>query len=210
MFSDTQLGDKGNTSQSDSSMSNASYPLAQSAQRQRRLNSASNLRRTRFAAPCFGLLSGSPESSRSPPAGHQGPDAHSDGCSPGQQQQQQSGEGQAGRVRDFAGGGGADDHVNVPVFAICEEEDRQPLVQAEHLSQATVIRNGLSQGKRLADGGAVNGSVLSRGKCEWRPWANNSTGEAGLLPSDSTTAAAESVLMSNSLSGQIQLSSLSQ
>ncbi|XP_031426248.1 uncharacterized protein si:dkey-112e17.1 [Clupea harengus] len=207
VFSDPQLGSKTDTSQSDSSMSNASYPLAQPAQRQRRLNSTSNLRRTRFASPCFGLLSGSPESSKSAPVGYQGADPHSGGSSPGQQQQ--LGEALAGNVRDFAGGG--DDHINVPVFAISEEEDRQPLVLAEHLSQSSVMHNGLCQGKRLTDGGAVNGSVLSRGKSEWRPWANNTTGEAGLLLADMPTGVADPALvMSNSLSGQIQLSSLGQ
>ncbi|XP_041957979.1 uncharacterized protein si:dkey-112e17.1 isoform X1 [Alosa sapidissima] len=212
VFSDTTLGGKADTSQSDSSMSNASYPLAQPAQRQRRLNSTSNLRRTRFAAPCFGLLSGSPEGSRSPPGGHQGPDAHGGGSSPGLLQQQ-LGEAQAGKIRDFAGGGGGgDDHITVPVFAISEEEDRQPLVLAEHLSQSSVMHNGLSQGKRLTDGSALNGSVLSRnGKSEWRPWANSSTAEPGLLPAGVSTGAAQSALvLSNSLSGQIQLSSLSQ
>ncbi|XP_062399047.1 uncharacterized protein si:dkey-112e17.1 [Sardina pilchardus] len=212
VFSDTMLGSKADTSQSDSSMSNASYPLTQPAQRQRRLNSTSNLRRARFAAPCFGLLSGSPEGSRSPPRGHQGPDAHSGGSSPGQQRQQH-GEAQAGKIRDFAGGGGGDDHITVPVFAISEEEDRQPLVLAEHLSQSSAMHNGLSQGKRLADGGALNGSVLSRnnGKSEWRPWANSSTAEPGLLPAGVSSGAAQSALvLSNSLSGPIQLSSLSQ
>ncbi|XP_063051247.1 uncharacterized protein si:dkey-112e17.1 isoform X2 [Engraulis encrasicolus] len=238
VFSDPQLGDKGSHhhgSQSDSSMSNASYPLAQPAQRQRRLNSASNLRRTRFAAPCFGLLSGSPEGNRAASAGDN--TSHTDGSSTGhhhhhhQHQQQQSGESQpqVGKVRDFAGGGSdPHDHVSVPVFAICEEEDRQPLVQAEHLSTSspspssssstTVVRNGLSQVKRLAEGGVplLNGSVLSpRGKSEWRPWASNGTAEEGLLPSGdeatATAATAESPLvMANSLSGQIQLSSLSQ
>ncbi|XP_043095033.1 uncharacterized protein si:dkey-112e17.1 [Puntigrus tetrazona] len=108
--------------QSDSFTSNASYPLTQPGQRQRRLNSTSNLRRSRFTAPCFGLLSGASESSKAHANGTTAPNALSDagsGAPAGQLQVK----GQISSVED--------DHVTVPVFAISEEEDRQPLVSAE-------------------------------------------------------------------------------
>ncbi|KAI7813224.1 uncharacterized protein si:dkey-112e17.1 [Triplophysa rosa] len=105
-------------------ISNASYPLTQSAQRQRRLNSTCNLRRTRFNAPCFGLLSGASESSKPQGSttvnGNTTPNQFSEASSPSGQQHVQ------GRLLS-----GDDDHVTVPVFAISEEEDRQPLVLAE-------------------------------------------------------------------------------
>ncbi|KAJ8263431.1 hypothetical protein COCON_G00158880 [Conger conger] len=128
IFSDTHL-ETGN--QSDSSCSAASYPLTQAAQRQRRLNSAGNLRRSRFTAPCF---SQGPQSHcQGPPPPCQAPSTES-----GPQADPQAG----GKQWEFPGEG---DHVSVPVFAIHEEEDRQPLVMADHLGQPRAsIPNGLT------------------------------------------------------------------
>ncbi|XP_051981799.1 uncharacterized protein si:dkey-112e17.1 [Xyrauchen texanus] len=122
VLSDAPLQSPDHNCHSDSFMSNASYPLTQPAERQRWLDSTSNLRRTRFNTPCFGLLSGTSESSN-PQEGTavneittsnqlaEPTSAHS-----GQQKAQ----------------GAEDDHITMPVFAISEEEDCQPLVIAEH------------------------------------------------------------------------------
>ncbi|KAG1958090.1 uncharacterized protein si:dkey-112e17.1 [Pimephales promelas] len=117
VLSDAPLHSSANCCQSDSFTSNASYPLTQPNQRQRRLNSTSNLRRTRFNTPCFGLLSGTSESSKPQANGITTSNTLSDTS------QQQHHQAEASSVED--------DHVAVPVFAISEEEDRQPLVSAE-------------------------------------------------------------------------------
>lgn len=126
ILSDASLQSPDECCHSESFMSNASYPLTQLAQRQRRLNSTSNLRRARFNAPCFGLLSGTSELSKPQGStttnGNTSPNQLSETTStPSGQQHIQ------GRLLS-----GEDDHVTVPVFAISEEEDRQPLVLAEH------------------------------------------------------------------------------
>lgn len=174
VFSDVHLDAEASAGiLSDSSISNASYPLTQSAQRQRRLNSASNLRRSRFTGPCFGLLSGPADPAKSCGAPHApgSPVEPVAASSPAAQCHVESG--QAGKRRDFAGEG---DHISVPVFAISEEEDRQPLVPAEHLDQtpAAAAPNGLVKGKHEGKGGRSEA---------WRPWGSQAAGGVGPLSS---------------------------
>lgn len=187
VFSEVHLEAKADNSvNSDSSISNASYPLSQAAQRQRRLNSTSNLRRSRFTGPCFGLLSGTadPVKASGVPQSQGSPSELSDGSSSSSHSQMESS--QVGKRRDFPGEG---DHVSVPVFAISEEEDRQPLVPAEHLNQtsAPAVSNGLVrgtyEGKRPAAGGAELSPQSQRPRPEWRPWGSQVSGGAGPLPS---------------------------
>ncbi|KAK6313324.1 hypothetical protein J4Q44_G00166710 [Coregonus suidteri] len=217
VFSDPQLEAQNDRNASDSSMSNDSYPLAQPAQRQRRLNSTSNLRRSRFTGPCFGLLSGSgPSNSTKAPGG-----PHLQ-ASPSEPSNGPSGHGVISL--DFPA---ESDHVSVPVFSICEEEDRQPLVLAEHLGQSPML-NGLSrgpyEGKAPASGGPnpgpqspANGPLLQRERSEWRPWGSQASGGASPYPlpqpSDSPTAANPTELkfaFVQSTANHIQMPSLSQ
>ncbi|KAJ8415384.1 hypothetical protein AAFF_G00423640 [Aldrovandia affinis] len=154
IFSDTHLE---TSNQSDSSMSNASYPLSQPAQRQR-----GGARR---------------------------------------------------KAREFLGEG---EHVSVPVFAICEEEDRQPLVMAEHLGQSPLL-NGLSPepysrntqaGRSPGAQSPVNGSLLPWARADWRPWGSLApSADGGALPSDSPADAEVRELKSalvHSTANQIQ------
>lgn len=191
VFSDVHLEAKADHSTiSDSSISNASYPLTQPAQRQRRLNSTSNLRRSRFTGPCFGLLSGTADPTKASGVPHaQGsPSEPSSGSSSSTQCQIESG--QAGKRREFPGEG---DHISVPVFAISEEEDRQPLVSAEHLDQtsASTALNGLVrgtyEGKRPAVGSTSLSPQSQRARPEWRPWGSQVSGGVGPLPSNTLT-----------------------
>ncbi|XP_022520453.2 uncharacterized protein si:dkey-112e17.1 [Astyanax mexicanus] len=151
VLSDGHLQDRGNGCKSESSMSTASYPLSHSAQRQRRLNSTSNLRRTRFNALCFALLSPSSESSKPQGGANENSStafqfSEPSGSPSGQQQPQKPGETAAGdnaisySVRNHPA---EDDHVSVPVFAISEEDDRQPLVSAEDVARPSMV-NGQS------------------------------------------------------------------
>ncbi|XP_047187006.1 uncharacterized protein si:dkey-112e17.1 isoform X1 [Scophthalmus maximus] len=180
---------------SDSSISNASYPLTQPAQRQRRLNSTSNLRRSRFPGPCFGLLSGAAEPAKASgaPQSQGSPPEPASGSSPSAQCHIESG--QAAKRRDFQGEG---DHVSVQVFAISEEEDRQPLVPAEHLDQTSVsaVLNGLArgtyEGKPPAAGNTGHSPQYQRARPEWRPWGSQASGGVGPLPSNTTAAMTES------------------
>ncbi|KAL0979225.1 hypothetical protein UPYG_G00182360 [Umbra pygmaea] len=211
VLSDPQLEAQNDSIGSDSSTSTASYPLTQPAQRQRRLNSTSNLRRSRFTGPCFGLLSSSSPSDSTKAPG--GPNVQASTTEPSKGQS-----GQGGIPRDFPA---EIDHVSVPVFAICEEEDRQPLVLAEHLSS---MLNGLSReqhdGKRPSVGGPnpgpqnpANGSLLQRGRSEWRPWGSQASGGANPHPPPSDLPTATSELKSafvHSTACQIQMPSLSQ
>ncbi|KAF4112755.1 uncharacterized protein si:dkey-112e17.1 [Onychostoma macrolepis] len=135
VLSDAPLHSPANSCQSDSFMSNASYPLTQPAQRQRRLNSTSNLRRSRFNAPCFGLLSGTSESSKAQTNGITSPDTSSALAS------QLQVKGQISSVED--------DHITVPVFAISEEEDRQPLVTAEHPEKPLRMNGQMFEGTKM-------------------------------------------------------------
>ncbi|CAB1444750.1 unnamed protein product [Pleuronectes platessa] len=201
VFSDIHLDHKVDTSTiSDSSISNASYPMTQSAQRQRRLSSTSNLRRSRFPGPCFGLLSGAADPVKAPgaPQSQGSPSEPSSGSSSSPQCQMEGG--QAINRRDFPGEG---DHVSVPVFAISEEEDRQPLVSAEHLDQTSVstVMNGLSggayEGKRAAAGSTSHSPLNQRARPEWRPWGSQASGGVGPLPSNTPAAMTESNTVSD-------------
>uniref|UniRef100_A0AAV2MTC7 CUB domain-containing protein n=1 Tax=Knipowitschia caucasica TaxID=637954 RepID=A0AAV2MTC7_KNICA len=168
VFSDENLGKTDTSTISDSPMSNASYPLTQQAQRQRRLNSTSNLRRSRFTGPCFGLLSGTTDPAKTLPA--QSPttepapvSSSADSSQPGKRRGEIQAEG---------------DHISVQVFAISEEEDRQPLVPAEHLDHPAApqalngLGRGVYEGKR-----SVGGSPKSqRARGEWRPWGSQVSG----------------------------------
>lgn len=167
-------------------MSNASYPLTQPAQRQRRLNSTSNLRRSRFTGPCFGLLSGTADPMKATGVLNApvSPSEPKSGSSSSTQCQLDSG--QAGMRRDFPGEG---DHISVPVFAISEEEDRQPLVSAEHLDQTSAVVNGLAKGTYEGKRPTVGSTSLSpqRARQEWRPWGSQASGGIGPLPSSALT-----------------------
>ncbi|XP_024909250.1 uncharacterized protein LOC103398114 isoform X2 [Cynoglossus semilaevis] len=161
VFSDVHLEAKADDSAlSDSTISNASYPLTQAAQQQRRLNSTSNLLRSRFPGPSCGLLSGTATHSLVPALPKsQGPSSEStSGPSPSTKVQMES------RKIDFPGEG---DHVSVPVFVISEEDDRLPLVSAEHLDQnsAPAVLNGLAREKHEEEQGPVH----QRARLEWRP-----------------------------------------
>ncbi|XP_034397673.1 uncharacterized protein si:dkey-112e17.1 isoform X2 [Cyclopterus lumpus] len=192
VFSDVHLDAKADHSTiSDSSMSNASFPLSQPAQRQRRLNSTSNLRRSRFTGPCFGLLSGptDPTKASGVPHAQGSPSEPSSGSSPVSQCQLESG--QAGKRREFPG---ESDHIIVPVFAISEEEDRQPLVSAEHLDQisASAVLNGLVKGKEPVIGNTSFSPPSQRTRPEWRPWGSQVSGGVGPLSSNTLTTMTES------------------
>ncbi|XP_031704990.1 uncharacterized protein LOC116384459 isoform X2 [Anarrhichthys ocellatus] len=196
VFSDVHLGaDADNSTISDSSISNASYPLSQPAQRQRRLNSTSNLRRSRFTGPCFGLLSGTTDPNKASGVPHtQGSNTEpSSGSSPSSQCQIESS--QAGKRREFPG---ESDHISVPVFAISEEEDRQPLVSAEHLDQisASVVMNGLVKGKYEGKEPVIGNTSFSpqsqRARPEWRPWGSQVSGGVGPLSSNTLATTTES------------------
>ncbi|KYO39529.1 uncharacterized protein LOC102560702 isoform X2 [Alligator mississippiensis] len=60
VISDTEVESTSEPVYSDSSTSNASYPLTQSAQKQRKLSSC-NLKKSRFGNPYFGFLTSSPD-----------------------------------------------------------------------------------------------------------------------------------------------------
>ncbi|XP_030593166.1 uncharacterized protein LOC115785568 isoform X2 [Archocentrus centrarchus] len=182
-FSDVHLETKADTSTaSESSISNASYPLTQPAQRQRRLNSTSNLRRSRFTGPCFGLLSATADPAKA--LGSSSDPITGSSSSP----QCQIESGHAGKLCDFPGEG---DHISVPVFAISEEEDRQPLVPAEHLDQtsASALLNGLMRGTYEGKVPAVGSTSLSsqRPRPEWRLWGSQVSGGVGSLSSSVLT-----------------------
>ncbi|XP_026199063.1 uncharacterized protein si:dkey-112e17.1 isoform X2 [Anabas testudineus] len=204
IFSDVHLEAKAdNSTVSDSSISNASYPLTQPAQRQRRLNSTSNLRRSRFTGPCFGLLSGTGDPVKASAVLHvQGSTSEaSSGSSSSTQCQIESS--QTGKRREFPGEG---DHISVPVFAISEEEDRQPLVPAEHLDQSSssAVLNGLStgtyEGKRPLVGGTSLSPQNQRARPEWRPWGSQVSGGVCPLSSNSPITMTESNAVSFSQS----------
>ncbi|XP_028434116.1 uncharacterized protein si:dkey-112e17.1 isoform X2 [Perca flavescens] len=189
VFSDAHLdAEADNSTISDSSISNASYPLTQAAQRQRRLNSNSNLRRSRFTGPCFGLLSGTADTTKASGVPHaQGSLSEPSAGSSSSSSQCPIESSQAGKRREFPG---ESDHISVQVFAISEEEDRQPLVSAEHLDQtsASALLNGLAKGTYEGKGPAVGNTSLSpqsqRARPEWRPWGSQVSGGVGPLPSN--------------------------
>ncbi|KAG8011706.1 hypothetical protein GBF38_003996 [Nibea albiflora] len=208
VLSDAHLETKADNSViSDSSISNASYPLTQPAQRQRRLNSTSNLRRSRFTGHCFGLLSGTadPAKASGVPHAQASPSEPSSGSSSSNQCQIESG--QSGKRREFPGEG---DHISVPVFAISEEEDRQPLVSAEHLDQtsASAVLNGVVkgtyEGKRPVVGSTSLSPPSQRARSEWRPWGSQVSGGVGPLPCNTLTTMTESNTVSDSQSALSQ------
>lgn len=158
VLSDAPLHSPAASCQSDSFTSNASYPLTQPAQRQRRLNSTSNLRRSRFNAPCFGLLSGTSEFSKAQTNGITSPNTVSD--TSGALASQLQVRGQISSIED--------DHVTVPVFAISEEEDRQPLVSAEHLEKPLQMNGQMFEGTKMpllskSQAPSIQPSSLARG-----------------------------------------------
>ncbi|XP_072770289.1 uncharacterized protein [Nerophis lumbriciformis] len=201
-FSDVHLAAKMDRStMSDSPISNASYPLAQAAQRQRRLNSASNLRRSRFTGPCFGLFSGTADASKSSGLSH-GQSSQPEPISSASSIQCPVEGGQAAKRHDFPGEG-----EHLPVFAISEEEDRQPLVLAEHLTQTpnATILNGLVretfEGKRPTSANSSLSPQNQRARPEWRACGSPMSGGVCPLPSNTT------MTESNTISGcQLPLS----
>lgn len=178
VFSEVNLA-KADPSASESSISTASYPLTHSAQRQRRLNSTSNLRRSRFTEPCFSFGTTDPNKTSS----IQGPTAEPVSVPASTDREINQPGKRRGEIQGEA------EHVSVPVFAISEEEDRQPLVPAEHLEQLTSppVLNGLArgahEGKRSAAAGGSPKSQRARG--EWRPWGSQASG--GILPALKTS-----------------------
>ncbi|KAM4576571.1 uncharacterized protein PAE49_006618 [Odontesthes bonariensis] len=198
VFSDVHLEAKADTSTiSDSSISNASYPLTQPAQRQRRLNSTSNLRRSRFTGPCFGLLSEVKDSLKGTGTPTGSATESSSGSSSSLQCKIDGG--QAAKRRDFSGDS---DHISVPVFAISEEEDRQPLVSAEHLDQTTAptVQNGLVRETFEGKKPPLGSSCLSpkRARPEWRPWGSQVSG--GVSPHPSSTCTESNAVNDSQLS----------
>ncbi|KAM6965408.1 uncharacterized protein FYW47_007754 [Aplochiton taeniatus] len=196
VFSDVHLETHpDNSNVSDSCMSNASYPLSQPAQRQRRINSISNLRRSRFAGPCFGLLSGPADPAKAP--GGPTVPASSPECSPGSSAgQHQKDVPPTGKRREFASEG---DHISGPVFAISEEEDRQPLVLAEHpgpsfSSANTPMLNGSVLGPYDGKGPSpqANSPLLQRARPEWRAWGSQASGGPSPFSSDSPSGTTDS------------------
>lgn len=175
VFSEVNLAKADPSATSESSISTASYPLTQPAQRQRRLNSTSNLRRSRFTGPCFGF--GTTDPTKTPSLQGLSEPVSVSVPSPTDREANQSGK-RRGDVQGDA------EHVSVPVFAISEEEDRQPLVPAEHLEQlaAPPVLNGLvrgaHEGKRSTAAGGSPKRERARG--EWRPWGSQVSG--GILP----------------------------
>ncbi|XP_031448636.1 uncharacterized protein LOC116228698 [Phasianus colchicus] len=138
VISATEIEGASETVYSDSSVSNASYPLTLSAQRQRKLSSC-NLKKSRFGNPYFGFLAGSPDNKRvrsldssrhlgaASPVNNQSPKSTLESSNP-----LKINLANASKTKDL--GGEAD--KNKPVFVISEEgDDQQPLVLAEHLSQ---------------------------------------------------------------------------
>ncbi|KAK7895592.1 hypothetical protein WMY93_020917 [Mugilogobius chulae] len=170
VFSEVNLAKTDTTTISDSSISNASYPLSQPAQRQRRLNSTSNLRRSRFTGPCFGLLSGTTDSAKPPAV--KGPTSEPVSSSVSSTTESN----QPGKRRGESQAEG--EHVSVQVFAISEEEDRQPLVPADHLDRPAApqalngLVRGVYEGKRSAGGSPKS----QRARGEWRPWGSQASG----------------------------------
>ncbi|XP_072207468.1 uncharacterized protein [Excalfactoria chinensis] len=138
VISATDIEGASETVYSDSSVSNASYPLTLSAQRQRKLSSC-NLKKSRFGNPYFGFLAGSPDNKR---VRSLDPSRHLGAASPVNSQSPKStlessnplkiNLASASKTKDLGG----ETDKNKPVFVISEEgDDQQPLVLAEHLSQ---------------------------------------------------------------------------
>ncbi|XP_076854608.1 uncharacterized protein LOC143509643 [Brachyhypopomus gauderio] len=136
---DGMLLDQLNGCNSKSSGSSTPYSPVQQAQRQQRVNLVGGLWRLCFTGSDFGPLSSASESS-TPPGGanrnattacHQHPEPNS--TTSGQQEMQEQVE--SGNCS------AEDDHLQVPMFAILEEDDRQPLVLAEHGARPSMGNN---------------------------------------------------------------------
>ncbi|KAM6339600.1 uncharacterized protein FN964_011399 [Alca torda] len=138
VISATEIEGASETVYSDSSASNASYPLTLSAQRQRKLSSC-NLKKSRFGNPYFGFLANSPDSKH---VKSLDPSRHLGAASPVKSQSPKNPLESSNPLKiNLVNGSKTKDLMvetdkNKPVFVISEEgDDQQPLVQAEHLSQ---------------------------------------------------------------------------
>ncbi|KFQ11128.1 hypothetical protein N330_03665, partial [Leptosomus discolor] len=138
VISATEIEGASETIYSDSSVSNASYPLTLSAQRQRKLSSC-NLKKSRFGNPYFGFLASSPDSKH---VRSVDPSRHLVAASPVNSQSPKNLLESANPLKINLVNGSKTKELmvetdkNKPVFVISEEgDDQQPLVLAEHLSQ---------------------------------------------------------------------------
>ncbi|KFW78315.1 hypothetical protein N305_06845, partial [Manacus vitellinus] len=138
VISATEIEGASETIYSDSSASNASYPLTQSAQRQRKLTSC-NLKKSRFGNSYFGFLASSPDSK---PVRSLDPSRHLGAASPVNSQSPKNLLESSNPLKINLVNGSKTKELlvetdkNKPVFVISEEgDDQQPLVLAEHLSQ---------------------------------------------------------------------------
>ncbi|XP_069071365.1 uncharacterized protein [Pleurodeles waltl] len=133
--STSHMGRASEPPHSQSSHSNASHPLSQSAQRQRKVYTGS-LKKSHFGSPYFGFRASSPDEEQvdcsratreSSPVEipHIGQETAKEGLSPGKRNL-----GSVNRTKDFC----MEIERSKPVFVISEEEDQQPLVLAEQLS----------------------------------------------------------------------------
>ncbi|XP_009977571.1 PREDICTED: uncharacterized protein LOC104373380 [Tauraco erythrolophus] len=138
VISATEIEGASETIYSDSSASNASYPLTLSAQRQRKLSSC-NLKKSRFGNPYFGFLASSPDSKH---VKSLDPSKHLGAASPANSQSPKNPLESSNPLKINLVNGSKTKELmvetdkNKPVFVISEEgDDQQPLVLAEHLSQ---------------------------------------------------------------------------
>ncbi|XP_029881947.1 uncharacterized protein LOC115346250 isoform X3 [Aquila chrysaetos chrysaetos] len=138
VISATEIEGASGTVYSDSSASNASYPLTLSAQRQRKLSSC-NLKKSRFGNPYFGFLASSPDSKQ---VRSLDPSRHLGAASPVNSQSPKNLLESSNPLKINLVNGSKTKELmvetdkNKPVFVISEEgDDQQPLVLAEHLSQ---------------------------------------------------------------------------
>ncbi|XP_068013441.1 uncharacterized protein [Melanerpes formicivorus] len=137
VISATEIEGASKTVYSDSSVSNASYPLTLSAQRQRKLSSC-NLKKSRFGNPYFGFSACSPDSKH---VRSLDPSRHLGAASPVNSQSPKNLLESSNPLKINLVNGSktkelmAEADKNKPVFVISEEgDDQQPLVLAEHLS----------------------------------------------------------------------------
>ncbi|XP_057225063.1 uncharacterized protein LOC130575293 [Malurus melanocephalus] len=138
VISATEIEGASETVYSDSSASNASYPLTLSAQRQRKLTSC-NLKKSRFGNSYFGFLASSPDSKH---VRSLDPSRHLGAASPVNSQSPKNLLESSNPLKINLVNGSKTKELmletdkNKPVFVISEEgDDQQPLVLAEHLSQ---------------------------------------------------------------------------
>lgn len=154
VISATEIEGASGTVYSDSSASNASYPLTLSAQRQRKLSSC-NLKKSRFGNPYFGFLASSPDSKQ---VRSLDPSRHLGAASPVNSQSPKNLLESSNPLKINLVNGSKTKELmvetdkNKPVFVISEEgDDQQPLVLAEHLSQ---------YGEHLSEQNAVYAPVV--------------------------------------------------